>query len=137
MMTGLIVMRWSLLIMLGFFAIASIALALGEFSPVVSGVALSSVLAIAWIGLPTWKWRRLAYGSVIGVVFAMFLLAGYTYVRLGRLGASNYQESNEMQAIGKPWTPYLIPVGALFGATVATISSRRLHADAESGKHLN
>ena len=127
-------MRWSLLGMLGFFAVASIALAFGEYSPVVSGVALSSVLAFAWLALPTSVWRRLAYGSVLGIVFVYFLIVGYVYFRLGRLSASNYQESNEMGAITKPLTPYVIPVGALAGATTAIIFSRRKHADYEPGQ---
>ena len=106
-------MRWSVQGMLGLVAVASVALALGQYSPVVSGIVLSSIVAAAWLVLPTSTLRRLAYGSVVGIVFMHLLLVIFVYARLGRLTASTYQESNEMHEISKPWRPYVGPVCAL------------------------
>ena len=112
-------MRWSLRGMLGFFVVVSVALALGKYSPAVSGGVLMCVVIAAWFVLPANMWRRLAYGSVLGIVSVYCLLLGLLYVRLGRLVSSNYQQSSESIGIMDPWTPYVIPVGALLGASVA------------------
>lgn len=118
-------MRISLVGVLSLFAIVSLALTFSQYSPVISGIALSFIVALAWLGLPTRMWRRLAYGSVLGIVFAVILLACIVFTRTGRWFASNYQESHEMRAISEPWTPNVIPVGALVGSTIAITYSRR------------
>lgn len=82
------------------------------------------VVIAAWFVLPANMWRRLAYGSVLGIVSVYCLLLALLYVRLGRLVSSNYQESSESNGIMDPWTPYVIPVGALVGASVAIAFSQ-------------
>ena len=112
-------MRWSLRSMLALFAAASIALAFGKYSPVVSGAVLSLILAAAAFFMSKAIWRRLAYGSVLGIVAAHCVLWAIVFIRFGRLIASNYQESFEMMEFTEPWTPYVVPVGTLIGATIA------------------
>jgi hypothetical protein len=122
-------MRWSLIGKLTFFALASVSLALGKYPPVVSGITLSVVLVAAWFVAPTATWRRLAYGSVFGIVLTYCVLLAIVFIRLGRLSSSNYQESNAVHEITEPWRTYIVPVGALFGVSVAVAQHRLKHLD--------
>jgi len=96
-------MQWSLRAIFVFFLATSVALTLGRFWPVVSGITLAVVLTIACLVVPTRTWRCIAYGSVGGVVGAILLLELFVFIRLGRLYSSSYQQFDEVSSVTNPW----------------------------------
>ena len=115
---GGVTMRWTTRGMLLFLAAASVALALREQPLPIIGGALATIIALSACVLPTDDWRRLAYGSLAGVVVGLLLMGLYARTQFGIDGPSTYQEWD----IWHTMDCYAFLVGAPAGATVAFLS---------------
>ncbi|QDU58585.1 hypothetical protein [Aeoliella mucimassa] len=112
-------MRWSMRGMLALLAATSVALALRAQPLEIIGLVLATVIALAGFVLSGDEWRRLAYGSLAGVIVGVFVMSAYASLRFGSIGPSTYQESDLRQTLDC----YAFLVGAPAGAMVAFLRS--------------
>ena len=71
--------------------------------------------------LPLRLWRYMTYGALIGIAGVLVLMMIYVKLDLGIAVASNYQESQAIDAAVGAWKPYIFTIGSFVGGSVGLL----------------
>lgn len=114
-------MRFSLRVLFVIVGSLCVSLALTQMNFLMGCACLVGIITFLGFVVDKRTWRCVAYGAVAGICGGFLLMLAFMLYKYGRISASNYQESSELNAIVVSWRSYLVHIGAFVGAIVAVV----------------
>ena len=112
-----ILMRFSLLSLMGIMSAASVSAALSRLEFGIACLVLVGLIALSIFIVPRIAWRYCVYCGIAGVATGIILMLLWMFMTEGRISSRTRADTGPLIAIVENWRPWIMSCGSLIGGT--------------------